>query len=54
MIPDITDWTDADILDYLRELDGSDKEVTEWDAKFIESNLDRAIPFNRPPRGGAD
>jgi len=50
MKPDIDDWTDEDILDYLRALDGSEKEVTEWDAKFVESNLEREIPFTARQR----
>lgn len=36
------DWSDTDRLDFLKELDGADKEVTDWEAEFIASMLQRA------------
>lgn len=32
---------DSDRADFLRRLDSSDKNVSDWEAKFIESNLNR-------------
>lgn len=47
---DVSDWTDEDILDYLQALDASRYEVTDFDAGFIESNLNRTLPFTAAQR----
>lgn len=41
--PDISinDWTNKDIVDYLKELDNADLELTQWEADFIDSCLRR-------------
>ena len=38
-------YNSEDLLDFLQALDNSDVEVTDWEAKFIASNLD-AISFS--------
>lgn len=45
MKPEI-ELTHQDLLDILKELDESEIEVTDWEARFIESNLD-ARTFSR-------
>lgn len=42
-------YKDEDLVDFLQTLDDSDVEVTEWEAKFISSNLD-AIAFSPKQR----
>lgn len=41
--PDISinDWTNKDIVDYLKELDNATVELTQWEADFVESCLKR-------------
>ena len=34
-------YSDKERRDFLRKLDESDTKVTDWEAGFIESNLDR-------------
>jgi hypothetical protein len=36
----MSDYSDEDLVDFLQSLDGSDVEVTDWEARFIASNLD--------------
>lgn len=38
-------YKDEELLDFLQSLDNSEVEVGEWEAKFVESNLD-AISFS--------
>lgn len=36
-------YTDQDRLAFLKALDWADVEVSDWEAKFLESNLARAV-----------
>lgn len=42
-------FSDEDLVDFLQSLDKSDVEVTDWEAKFIASNID-AIGFTERQR----
>ena len=42
-------YTDEEMVDFLQSLDNSDVEASEWEAEFIESNLD-AIAFSPKQR----
>lgn len=42
-------YTDEEMVDFLQALDSSDVEATDWEAKFIASNLD-AIAFSPKQR----
>ena len=37
----MADMSDEEMGEFLRDLDKADFEVTEWEAQFIASNLDR-------------
>ncbi|MBU0846518.1 hypothetical protein KKH23_04960 [Patescibacteria group bacterium] len=39
-------WSDAGLLEALRMVDEGPKEVTDWEAKFIESMLKREWPLS--------
>jgi len=42
MSTSIVKWSDDDIKQYLNDLDNDEStELSDWDARFIESNLER-------------
>lgn len=44
-----SEWSDAEIRGYLRELDESEHNVSDFEASFIGQNLDRQY-FSDPQR----
>jgi len=44
------DRYDVERLEFIQELDGANLDVTDWEADFIDSNLDRCIPFTPAQR----
>ena len=52
-LEDVAEWSDAQRAEFLAALDESDVEVSDWEARFVESNLGRGR-FSVRQRKAAD